>query len=237
MRIVYIDESYDRKTYVLCGVLIVDMKYRIFSEAFNKLLKNVCHLNEDEELKGDWLFNGRSLFKKYNLNERSEMALKISEFIGQSNISKLIIGYKTNYKSAEEAYLKILDFLISRSAKLTSKAGITSKQLMIIFDEREKKMENKIYETLMDKRKEIVKKYRSSCAFFDYGYGSVSRYSRMLQLADFIAYFMRNFLSTPSANNLFEKKADERKIRLLANFRENIRSKLIISEVRLWPFI
>jgi len=231
MRILYIDESYDEKNYALCGAFIVDMKYRKFCNDFNKLLKDLCNLNEDDELKGDHLFNGRSIFKNYTMEERGEIVSKIGEFLGKSNITKFIVGYRTNYEDEEKTYLEILDFIISKSAKLTSEAGKTSKQLMVIFDEREKKMEKKIHKKLMDKNKEIIKKYKSSCTFFDYGYSGISKNSRILQVADFVAYFERNLLTTPKETTLFEEKADERKIKLLQEFEKNIKEKLIIKEI------
>jgi len=232
MRIVYIDESYDKKIYVLCGVFIVDMKYRKFCHEFNRFLKKTCGLDEDNELKGDYLFNGREFFENYSMEERTKIASEIGKFLGESNITKFIVGYENNYENEEEIYLEILDYIISKAAKLTSKAGITSKQLMVIFDQREKRVEKEIYEKLSDKSKEIIKKYKSSCTFFDYGYSGISKNSRMLQVADFVAYFERNLLTTPTESTLFQKKADERKIKLLQDFEKNIKEKLIIKEIK-----
>jgi RNase H-fold protein (predicted Holliday junction resolvase) len=231
MRIVYIDESYDKNNYVICGVVIVDMKYRKFCDEFNKFLKRTFDLEEESELKGDWLFNGRKTFKKFSMDKRAEIALKIGKFLGKSNITKFIVGYKTNYVGADKTYLEILDFIVSESAKLASKAGRTSKQLMVIFDERERETEKKIHKRLANKRREIIKKYKTSCTFFDYGYSGVSENSRMLQVADFVAYFIRNFLSTPSEDTLFTKSADKRKVDLLRKVKESIEEKMILKNL------
>jgi phosphatidate phosphatase APP1 len=50
----------------------------------------------------------------------------------------------------------------------------------------------------------------------------------MLQIADFIAYFLRNYISTPFENNLFDKGADKRKVELLTSLKRIIDRKLII---------
>jgi len=231
MRIVYIDESYDSNNYVVCGVVIVDMKYRKFCDEFNSLLKEICGLDEDDELKGDWLFNKRNFFANFSMEERAQITLKIGEFLGKSNITKFIVGYKTNYVDKDEAYLELLDFIVAESARLTSKAGRTSKQLMVIFDEREKEVEKRVYSKLADKKREIIKKYKSSCSFFDYGYSGISKNSRMLQVADFVAYFIRNFLSTPSEDTLFYKSGDKRKIDLLRKFKKSIENKMILKRL------
>jgi len=47
-----------------------------------------------------------------------------------------------------------------------------------------------------------------------------------------VAYFERNLLTTPGETTLFEKKADERKIKLLQDFEKNIKEKLIIKEIK-----
>jgi hypothetical protein len=228
MRVVYIDESYDKRNFLICGVMIVAMKYGKFNREFNQILKQECGLDEDDELKGDELFNGRGSFGNLSLDERAELVLKIGKFLGKSNITKFIVSYKSNYSNKRDIYLQLLDVVVSKAAKITSKAGRTGRQLMIIFDEvSEEKLDKKIYEKLADKKKKIIKKYKKSCSFFDYGYSGISKNSRMLQVADFVAYFIRNQISTPEESNLFGKAADERKITLLKEFKNCISSKLV----------
>ncbi|GAH60307.1 unnamed protein product, partial [marine sediment metagenome] len=67
--------------------------------------------------------------------------------------------------------------------------------------------------------------------FFDYGYSGMSCNSRMLQIADFIAYFLRNYISTPFENNLFDIKADNRKVEMLKSLKKILDKKLIINHV------
>lgn len=230
MRVFYIDESYDRKVYVLCGIVVTAKSYGKITREFNKFLNKICDLNEDEELKGEWLFNGKKYFKNLSLNKRSEIVINISKFLIDSTLSKFIVGYIRDYIDKEKTYLTILEYLISEVAKITSKSGRTAKQLLVIFDELGKKTEEKIYIKLSDDKKEIIKKYKKSCIFFDYGYSGISSNSRMLQIADFIAYFLRNYISTPFENNIFDTKADNRKVKMLKNLKEILDKKLIIKQ-------
>lgn len=228
MRIFYIDESYDKKVYALCGVVVTAKSYGKITGDFNKLLKKICNLDEDKEFKGEWLFNGRKYFSNLSLDERSEIAINISKFLVDSTLSKFIVGYMKDYQDKEKTYLNILEYLISEAAKIASKSGRTAKQLLVIFDELERTIEEKIYLKLSGNKKEIIKKYKKSCTFFDYGYSGLSCNSRMLQIADFIAYFIRNYISTPLEDNLFESRADIRKVEMLKTFKKIIDKKLIM---------
>ncbi len=228
MRIFYIDESYDKKVYALCGVIVTAKNYRKINRDLNKFLKKICDLKEDDELKGDWLFNGRNNFKNLPLNERSKKILQIAHFLSDSTITKFIFAYTYDYIDNIETHLKLLESLISEAAKMTSKikSRSTTKQLLVIFDQIDSATEKNIYLKLASRKKEIIKKYDKSCAFIDYGYSGISKYSRFLQMADFVAYFLRNFFTTPQKNNLFEKAADSRKINMLKDFRVIIDNKL-----------
>lgn len=232
MRVFYIDESYDKNVYVLCGVVVTAKSYGKITGDFNKFLKKTCNLDEDKELKGEWLFNGKKYFENLTLDERSEIVIKIGKFLVDSTLSKFIVGYMQDYKDKEKTYLTILEYLISEAAKIVSKSGRTAKQLLVIFDELEKTTEKRIYIKLSDNKKEIIKKYKKSCIFFDYGYSGMSCNSRMLQIADFIAYFLRNYISTPFKSNLFDTGADKRKVEMLKNLKGFINRKLIIKSCR-----
>jgi len=230
MRIFYIDESYDKKVYSLCGVIVTAKSYGKINRDFNKFLKKTCNLNEDDELKGDWLFNGRFNFKGLSLDERSEKIIKVAHFLAASTITKFIYTYICDYIDKVEAHLKLLELLISEAARITSKikSSSTTKQLLAIFDQIDGTTEQNIYLELASRKKEIIKKYDKSCAFIDYGYSGISKYSRFLQIADFVAYFLRNYISTPFESNLFIKEADERKIQMLKNFKRIISKKLLM---------
>jgi len=232
MRIFYIDESYDKKVYVLCGIVVTAKSYGKITREFNKFLKKICNLNENQELKGEWLFNGKEHFKNLSLNKRSEIAINISKFIVDSTLSKFVVGYMQDYKDEEKTYLTILEYLISEAAKIVSKSGRTAKQLLVIFDELGKTTEKNIHIKLSENKKEIIQKYKKSCTFFDYGYSGISCNSRMLQIADFIAYFLRNYISTPFEYNLFDEKADNRKVKMLKNLKEILNKKLIMKHVK-----
>ena len=157
MRIIYIDESYDKNVYTLCGAIIVDMKYGKFCRDFNKFLKHLCNLSEDDELKGELLFNGKGTFEDYSMKQRADIVLKIGKFLGNSSIKNFIVGYKIDYKDQEKTYLQILDFVISEAAKITSKAGKTSKQLMVVFDELGKRLNIKYMKNYRTKRRKQLK--------------------------------------------------------------------------------
>lgn len=72
MKILYVDESYDKRSYVVCGFLINDINYRKLNETFNRFLDKEFGLPEDEELKGDELFNGRNRWRDHTMQQRAE---------------------------------------------------------------------------------------------------------------------------------------------------------------------
>jgi len=228
MKLLYIDESHDKKNYALCGFLINDINYRKLNSGFNSFLKKEFGLKEEQELKGDELFNGRKIWGNKSLNERGDIVCDIFDFLKGTKGTKFLLVYSTVKKENQHSlYFELLEKIIEESAKIVSKLGTTNRQLLIVFDERQDfRKEKKVYYKIAQKNVEIIKKHKRSCAVIDYGYEGISKFSRMLQIADFVAYFFRNRCSMVENENLFERSTDKRKISMLNDiFQNKIKTK------------
>ena len=228
MKLLYIDESHDKKHYALCGFLINDINYRKLNADFNIFLKREFELSEDRELKGDELFNGREFWEEKSLDERNEIICKIFDFLKTTKGTDFLLAYSTVQKENQhELYFGLLEKIIERSANIVSKLGKTNRQLLIVFDERHDfNKGKKVYLQIAEEKSKIIKKHRKSCAVIDYGYEGISRFSRMLQISDFVAYFFRSYCSINEKYDLFEKATDQRKIEMLKDiFGKKIKGK------------
>ena len=230
MYFLYLDESIDKKNNLITvgSVILPSSKYRKFNESFNSFLLDEFKIDEEVEIKGDYIWNRREFFKNKEMDERAKIALKIAKFLAKSTLTKFIVGHKYfNGGDQNQAYLDLIDAVIGVSAKLVSKKSKKGKQLLLVFDERQD-INKQIYEFCADKRKQIVKKYKSSCVFIDNGYEGISKYSRLLQVSDFVGYFLRNEKVTMKQNTLFKTKADDRKIELMKQIKKSLSKKLKI---------
>jgi len=231
MKLLYIDESYDRKYYVLSGLLINDVNYRKLNQDFNSFLLKELNLGQDNELKGDHIWNGRGHWKDSDLGWRAAQTKLVIKFLSTTKGTDFLLSYKTRSEQNEEdIYLALLDKLVAKASKITSKLGTTNKQLLIIFDERRDfRKEQSIYLRIAKRSKKIIEQYKTSCVIIDYGYEGISGFSRMLQIADFIGYFYRSYLSMNEVADLFEKSDDKRKVAFLKKiFEENLAKKCVI---------
>lgn len=230
MYFLYLDESIDKKNKLISvgSVILPSSKYRKFNEDFNYFLSNEFKAGEKVEIKGDYIWNGRNFFKSRDMSERTGIALKIAKFLAESTLTMFVIAHKyLNGGDENQAYLDLIDSVIGFSAKLVSKKPKTSRQLLLVFDERPD-INERIYNLCAEKRKQIIKKYQKSCIFIDNGYEGISKYSRLLQVADFVGYFIRNEKVTPKEDTLFETMADDRKIELMEKIKSSLSKKLKI---------
>lgn len=223
MKLLYIDESHDKKNYALCGFLINDINYRKLNADFNSFLKKEFGLEEDQELKGDELFNGREFWKEKTMDERNLALCKVFDFLKDTKGTDFLLAYSSVKKENQhELYFELLEKLIEKSATIVSKLGKTNRQLLIIFDERQDfKKEKKVFYQIAQKKNEVINKHKKSCTVVDYGYEGISKFSRMLQIADFVGYFFRNHCSMVENASLFESATDKRKIEMLKDVFEN----------------
>jgi len=235
MLIFYIDESYNGKRYVLCGFLLNDRDYFTLLKKFNNFLEKEFNLSENDELKGDELFNGRGFWNKYDMTERSEISKKIAVFLKDNLKGNKLIVIDTLWNKRKdrqkEVYLTLLSSLIPKAMQLVgNRAGRTKKHLMIVFDERKdlNKKEKAVYLQIRKDAKNLFNKYRKKCIVIDNGYEGISSLSRMLQISDFVAYFYRSYKSMVPQDTLFEKQTDKRKQLLLKEIFEDILENKLI---------
>ena len=78
----------------------------------------------------------------------------------------------------------------------------------------------------MHKHHSTIKKYKSSCYIVDYGYEGISKNSRLLQIADFVAYFSNMKQNLFRNETLLNKADDARKIECVDNVCDCLKKKL-----------
>ena len=80
MKLLYIDESHDKKHYALCGFLINDINYRKLNADFNIFLKREFELSEDRELKAMNCLMAENFGKKRVLMKEMKLYVKFLIF-------------------------------------------------------------------------------------------------------------------------------------------------------------
>lgn len=234
MRILYIDESHSKNFYVLGGILINDTGFDNFCKNFDKFLADTFDLGPDIELKADDLWNRRGFWQDKNMDERADA---VKEIVGHLKSTKLncIVAYTPARKANDhDKYFELLPYMLEEAAKITARAsGSTKRHLMIIFDERaDFRKERLVHVSIAEKKANIIKNLnKHSCRIFDYGYEGISTFSRVLQTADFLAFFYKAFLEIEESPSLFSGATDKRKIELLKRiFGIELKSKLTVKK-------
>lgn len=217
MRLLYIDESYSSKLYVLGAVLVNDTGYNTFQYGFNKFLSEKFNLAEDSELHADHLWNGKGFWSKFTMDERAGAVKMIAEYLACTKLCFIVASSFTTKSNDHDKYFELLPKIIEFGVgKTSSGSGSTKKHLMIIFDERaDLRQERSIFLAIATKKKEAVKKFKKTCTIFDYGYEGISSFSRALQAADFIAFFYKAYLELQKNPSLFSGPTNKKKIDLL----------------------
>lgn len=231
MYLLYIDESDTTDTgkvtvprwYCISGLRVLDRSYRPIQERFEKILKD-NKLPQDFEIKGDELYNGTGFWKGIKPEKRIDFCKQISHFINNSNFivySALEIVEKNNHV---KSYKNLLSAVIGMVASYISRAPKTSRQFILIFDQRPD-IEEKIRDQIKNDRKEIIKKYKKSCSFIDYGFDGDSKLCWGIQIADFVAYFLRKQQIFQRNDNLFDKADNFLSIEVVDDLLKSITKK------------
>lgn len=211
MYLLYTDESdttENRKTLThrwLCiaGLLLVDSKYRTTRARFEKLLKD-HNLPDNFEIKGSDLYNGTGHWKNAEPSKRVAFCKDVCKFIMESNFKIYSALGVIQNNDHITSYKELLNEVLDRTASHTSLHGPrTGRQLILIFDQRPD-MESQIHEQIKLSRREIVRKFDSSCSFIDYGFDGDSKLCWGIQIADFVAYFLRKKQTFQRENTLFD---------------------------------
>ena len=228
MYLLYLDETIDITNQVvgIGSVLITDRKCRKFCEETENFLRKleINHL----EIHADHIWNKRGEYKKYSMDKRANITLKIARFLSNSGIARFIYTQKfINGKDKDALYLESLENLINKAVEYAKRCGgKTNKQLMLIFDRREDIKED-ILEELLKQRQKIINKYKTSFFFLDCGYEGISKYSRLLQSADFISYWGRQTQIILEQSSLFKKSDHQKKVALVKEITSSWNKKII----------
>lgn len=225
MYILYIDESIDKNLIALGATLVSDMKCRKFYQDFEKFISEELQIPSNIEIHADHIWNARGEFTNLNMEKRADTTYRIANFIGESNLSKLYYTQEhIEGRDKTMLYMNRLNLLLDVATSVVSKAGSTNKQLMVIFDQRNDIKQN-ILVNLEEQRNQIIKRYKSSCFLIDCGYEGISKYSRFLQVADFVAYWGRQMSVIQENSSLFSIADDARKIALVKSIKDSWGSK------------
>ncbi len=233
MYLFYIDESVSDDVFLVGGVFLPSNKYRKYRDTIKKFIEKQDELDEEKTIHADYIWNGRKLYDGYSMERRAKITKKIASFLGESNLTRFYSAYQYIDKSKNqvEIYKKLLGKVVEKAASYVSKNGGTShKQLLLIFDKRSDK--NKIHNEAFNIQSEIATKYQSSCCFVDCGYEGIMKYSRLLQSADFVAFWTRQIIEKQKNQTLFNKKDDSRKIDLIENIEETWADKLTRKQIK-----
>lgn len=238
MYILYIDESENSSksnklslgVFGLSGLLITARYIPSFVENINKL-KEDFKIPKTKEIKGYEVFNQKK-WCRLSDDERRDFCKKLSSIIvGKNALTKGFFVCKKS-KLQKDDYLFCLKKIIDKASEFIAKNGSnTSKQLLIIFDEKDE-FENAINKTILNKQKEILKslkkKQKKTCHLIDHGFPGKSNMSEMLQSADFVGYILRLSKTLQRKNTLFSKAKDKRFIQFVDDLVEILKIKINI---------
>lgn len=228
MTIFYIDESHDAKFYCLCGLYISDTKYNKLEIQTNKFLKDEFKLSEKDELHANDIWNGRTEpWKSMTNDERANVVKKIGDFLSVNlKGPKFILGYETaDKKNDHDKYFVVFEKIFPYAVKAVKLNGPSNKQLLVIFDQRDDFKEKDINKQIANLKK-VIKKQKGTCAVIDYGYEGISKFSRMLQIADFGVFFYKQYLHYANANIDDNRKKDM----LKTLFEETLKGKVVFAK-------
>jgi hypothetical protein len=212
MYLLYIDESdtTDSKNkltprwYCVSGMRIVGSSYRAALEKWEKILK-INNLPSGFELKGEELYQGTGSWKNYSPEKRVEFSNLVCSFINSVNIKIYACLEVVNNSNHINSYNNLLSEILNLVPRdISSKGPRSGRQLILVFDQRSD-IENKIRLQIRDCRTKIIRNFKKSCAFIDYGFDSDSKLCWGIQIADFVAYLLRKQQTFQRENSLFNQ--------------------------------
>jgi len=236
MYILYIDESENSSksndlspsVFGLSGLLITVRYIPSFIENINNF-KEGFNVPPRKEIKGYEIFNQKN-WGGLSDDGRRDFCNQLSGIIvGKGALTKGFFVFKKS-KLQKEDYLLCLEKIIDKASEYVAKYGRpTSKQLLIIFDEKEN-LENAINKTILKKQKEVLKflkkKQKRICRIIDHGFPGKSNMSDMLQAADFVGYVIRLSKTIQRKDTLFEKSKDKRFIQFVDGLVKTLKGKV-----------
>jgi Protein of unknown function (DUF3800) len=209
----------------LCGVRVVDSSYGKATKAVEKFLKNWPQAGRSTfEVKGRELFQGEGAWRGVKPSERVRFCKEFAALIASLNV-KLIAATKPSVDFTKD-YQLLLDQVIERVAKETAKTGSrTGRQLLVIFDRRPD-FNVSSSETLRAARQNVVSRHKSACPFIDHGYEADSLHAPFIQVADFVAYFLRKQQTIVRESTLLTAAADARVVAAVDEIVSMLRPKV-----------
>jgi len=232
MYLLYIDESdtTDSKNkltprwYCVSGMRIVDSSYRIAQEWWENILKG-NNLPSEFELKGEELYQGTGFWKNFKPERRVEFSNFVCDFINGTNLKIYVCLEIVKGSNHIESYNNLLSEILNMVPRdISSKSPRTGRQLILVFDQRSD-IENKIRLQIKSCRTRIIKKFKKSCAFIDYGFDADSKLCWGIQIADFVAYLLRKQQTFQRENNLFNHADHVISIETVDNLISSIKNK------------
>ncbi len=225
MYLLYVDESFHDRRLVLGGVLIVDSKLNTFNKKFEEMWV-AAGFDASIELHTNELWNRREQFSSLNIDQARSVVESVTEVISPQ---RFVVAHTTS-SNKEEKYVPLMEEMIGTAAKTVhDKGSRTSKQLMVIFDKSDTKHET--HSKILSMRAEVASRVKRTCHIVDGGYEGDSKYSRLLQGADFVAYFYRRHLQLQREDTLFRTSDDKRFIAMVDGVINKLGKKLVLKEL------
>lgn len=241
MYILYIDESENSSkksnlspsVFGLSGLLITARYIPSFVENISKM-KEEFKIPQTKEIKGYEVFN-QNQWSGLSDDGRRDFCQELSStIVGKNALAKGFFVFKKS-KLQKDDYLFCLEKIIEKASEFVAvRGGNTSKQLLIIFDEKDE-FESVINKTILNKQKEVLKllkkKRKKICRLIDHGFPGKSHMSEMLQVADFAGYVLRLSKTIERKDTLFEKAKDPRFIQFVDNLVKIFKKKITLIEL------
>ncbi|MGR3311252.1 MAG: DUF3800 domain-containing protein [Candidatus Brocadiales bacterium] len=232
MYLLYVDESdttdkdvsdLTPRWYCISGMRIVSSSYGKTQRVFESFIGNK-RLTNNFELKGEELYQGTGFWKGKEVPQRVDFCNRVCKFINDSNFKIYSTLGIVKDNNSIDSYKILLNDALSRVAKDVSGANLRGRQFILIFDQR-KDIDYKIREQIKLNRTEIIKKYKKSCVFIDYGFEGDSKLCFGIQIADFTSYFLRKQQTIQRKDNLFRKAAHSLSIKAVDDIIESIKER------------
>lgn len=202
MYVLYVDETENsqggRSAPALFGLagLMVTARYISSFEERIEAIRAEFGVPEDWEIHGYEIFSGSGRWAVLlNREQRCRLCERIVEEVAGSGYVKAGFFVSTpSTPSIKDDYLGCLRLTVEKAASVVAKQG-TSKQLMVVFDEKGE-IGRQINKTIRDARAGVLKQLKRTCGrtcrVIDGGYAGRSDMSTLLQIADLVGYIIRS---------------------------------------------
>ncbi|MBD3238834.1 MAG: hypothetical protein GF332_04330 [Candidatus Moranbacteria bacterium] len=225
MFLLYISETYKGNWYLLGSVFLVAGDYIELTGDFEQLWQKLG-FKASTELKTQALWSGKGKFNGLDPQTRVKAAKEISQWLGSLNNLNFFLGFRFIEGDDNLAYWKVLNGIVKKMYLRVARRAQRPKQVLVVFGKDPEPLSRTRRNMIRILRHYTFREYKnSSCHVMDCGYESEYRYSRLLQLADFVAFFIGEQMGLKREPTLFEEVDDEQLTLEIDQIVENIKKR------------